>query len=189
MASQQKVADTSIYQLKISLKGIKPPIWRKIHVLSSTNLQKLHCIVQEAMGWSDCHLHQFTIEGVEYGEPQPDDDFNVSDEKKARLAQVVRGEKFKFLYSYDFGDGWEHEILVEKVLPRKPEVIYPICLQGKRACPPEDCGGPWGYTDFLEAIQNSSHPEHEDLLEWIGGDFDSEDCNLAEINRRLTHCC
>ena len=188
MASQRKTVDTSIYQLKITLKEIKPPIWRRVQVLSSTNLGKLHQIVQEAMGWYDCHLHQFLIDGVEYGQSEPEYDFKVSDEKKVKLAQVVRGEKFKFYYSYDFGDGWEHEILVEKILPREPEVVYPICLKGKRACPPEDCGGPWGYPEFLEAIQDISHPEHEDLLEWVGGDFDPEDCNLEEINQRLADC-
>jgi Plasmid pRiA4b ORF-3-like protein len=188
MTSQQKVASPTIYQLKISLLEIKPPIWRRVQVQSSTTLQKLHQIVQEAMGWYDCHLHQFNIDGIEYGQSQPEYDFNVRDSRTVQLAQVVRGEKFKFRYSYDFGDGWEHEILVEKILPREPKVIYPVCLKGKRACPPEDCGGAWGYIEFLEAIQDSSHPEHENLLEWVGGDFDPENCNLDEINRRLADC-
>jgi transposase len=188
MTSQQKVASPIIYQLKISLMEIKPPIWRRVQVPSSTTLQQLHQIVQEAMGWYNCHLYQFNIDGIEYGQSQPEYDFNVRDSKTVQLAQVVRGEKFKFRYSYDFGDGWEHEILVEKILPREPKVRYPVCLKGKRACPPEDCGGAWGYIEFLEAIQDSSHPEHENLLEWVGGDFDPENCNLDEINRRLADC-
>ena len=111
----------------------------------------------------------------------------LRDEKRVKLNQVVQREKAKFLYLYDFGDSWEHSILVEKVLPREPEVSYPLCVKGKRACPPEDCGGPWGYAEFLEAIQNPEHPEHESFVEWIGGEFNSEACDLDEINQRLAN--
>ncbi len=185
MVAQQKPADTTIYQLKISLREIKPPIWRTVQVLSSTTLQKLHLIIQESMGWYNSHLHNFLIDGIEYGEPAPEYDFEVTDETKVKLSKVVRGEKTKFSYIYDFGDGWDHTILVEKILPCDPKVSYPICIKGKRACPPEDCGGPWGYVEFLEAIQNPSHPEHEEMLEWIEGDFESEEFNLDEVNQRL----
>ena len=180
-----KIADQTVYQLKITLKGIRPPIWRRVQVYSSTTLSRLHLIIQATMGWWNCHLHQFSIDGIDYGESQPEYDFDVRDEKRVKLSQVVAGEKSKFLYTYDFGDSWDHEILVEKVLLSDPEVSYPMCLKGKRACPPEDCGGPWGYAEFLEAIQNPSHPEHEDLLEWIGGSFEPEACDLDKINQRL----
>jgi hypothetical protein len=185
MAAQKKPADTTIYQLKISLNDTKPPIWRRVQVLSSTTLQELHLIIQESMGWYNSHLHQFSIDGVEYGKPVPEYDFEVTDEAKVKLSKVVRGEKAKFFYLYDFGDGWDHTILVEKILPRDPKVIYPICIKGKRACPPEDCGGTWGYVEFLEAIQNPFHPNHDDMLEWIGGDFDPEEFDLVVINERL----
>jgi Plasmid pRiA4b ORF-3-like protein len=104
--------------------------------------------------------------------PQPEFDFNVLNESKVKLSQLVAGEKFKFLYEYDFGDGWDHEVLVEKVLISQPDGQYPICLAGKRACPPEDRGGVWGYADLLQSIQDSSHPEHEERREWLGEDFD-----------------
>ena len=185
MAAQKKPADTTIYQLKISLADTKPPIWRRVQVFSSTTLQELHFIIQESMGWYNSHLHQFLIDGVEYGKPAPEYDFHVTDEAKIKLSKVVGGEKVKFLYTYDFGDGWDHTILVEKILPRDPKVIYPICIKGKRACPPEDCGGPWGYVEFLEAIQNPSHPDHDDMLEWIEGAFDPEEFDLDEVNQRL----
>ena len=182
-----KITDQTIYQLKITLKDIRPPIWRRVQVQSSTTLSQLHLIIQAAMGWWNCHLHQFSIQGIDYGEPQPEYGLELRDEKRVKLNQVVQREKAKFLYLYDFGDSWEHSILVEKVLPREPEVSYPLCVKGKRACPPEDCGGPWGYAEFLEAIQNPEHPEHESFVEWIGGEFNSEACDLHEINQRLAN--
>jgi hypothetical protein len=185
MPAQQKPADTTIYQIKISLRDSKPPIWRRVQVLSSATLEELHFIIQESMGWYNSHLHSFSIGGIEYGKPAPEYDFHVTDEAKVKMSQVVGGEKAKFSYTYDFGDSWDHTVLIEKILPRDPNGIYPICIKGKRACPPEDCGGPWGYLEFLEAIQNPSHPEHEEMLEWVGGDFDPEEFDLDEINERL----
>jgi Plasmid pRiA4b ORF-3-like protein len=140
------------------------------------------------MGWTNSHLHSFNIQGVEYGEPMPEFGFNdeeMRDEQTVTLSKIVPREKFKFLYLYDFGDSWEHEILVEKVLEADSETAYPICIKGKRACPPEDCGGVWGYQEFLNAIQNSEHPEHEEMLEWVGGFFDPEDPELDEVSYQL----
>ncbi|MEM9273366.1 MAG: plasmid pRiA4b ORF-3 family protein [Cyanobacteria bacterium P01_F01_bin.143] len=176
---------TTIYQLKITLRNIKPPLWRRVQVESSITLLQLHLIIQAAMGWYNCHLHSFTIGGIEYGKPEPNYGLGFKDENKAKLASLIKKEKAKFLYTYDFGDSWEHLILVEKILPKEPKVSYPICIKAKRACPPEDCGGPWGYMEFLEAIQDPNHPEHESFLEWLGGDFDSEFYDLNEINQRL----
>lgn len=115
----------------------------------------------------------------------PDYDFDVKNEQRVKLNQVVTGEKFKFLYTYDMGDSWEHEVLVEKVLPADPQTRYPICLTGKRACPPEDCGGVWGYASFLEAIRSLDHPDRDAMLEWVGGEFDSEVFDLDAVNRML----
>ncbi|MDJ0712910.1 MAG: plasmid pRiA4b ORF-3 family protein [Prochloraceae cyanobacterium] len=184
-----KKNEPTVYQLKITLRYIKPPIWRRVQVQSSTTLSHLHLIIQAAMGWYNCHLHQFSIQGIEYGQLEPNygfEDEELRDEKLVQLNQVVKQEKSKFFYTYDFGDDWSHEILVEKILPQDPEISYPLCLKAKRACPPEDCGGPWGYAEFLEAIQNPQHSEHENLLEWIGGDFNSEASDLNKINRRLS---
>ena len=175
----------NIYQLKISLRDIRPPIWRRVQVQSSTTLSDLHLIIQAAMGWYNCHLHSFSIQGIEYGKPEPDYGLDLRDENKAKLNQVIKQEKSKFSYTYDFGDSWEHSILVEKILPKEPKVSYPLCLKAKRACPPEDCGGAWGYMEFLEALQDPQHPEHENFQEWIEGNFDSEFYDLQEINQRL----
>jgi hypothetical protein len=117
------------------------------------------------MGWANYHLHQFTIGGIEHGQPDPDYGPEVKDEKRVRLSQVALGENTKFVYEYDFGDSCEHTVLVEKILPVEKGKHYPNCSKGKRACPPEDVGGPWGYDDFIEAIQDVNHSEHEDMLE------------------------
>jgi hypothetical protein len=187
MAPVKRKASLSIYQIKVTLRDSKPPIWRRIQVGSDISLYKLHQILQAVMGWSGYHLHQFIIGGEYYGEPHPDYDFEMIDEKKVKLSEVVFGAKDKFIYEYDFGDSWEHEITIEKVFPPEAGVHYPVCLTGKRACPPDDCGGVWGYEGFLEAIRNPDHPEHDDMLEWIGGSFDPEEFNLDEINQRLKH--
>lgn len=186
MSSRKTTKEVPIYQLKITLVDAKPPIWRRVQVSSDITLAKLHKIIQAAMGWYDCHLHEFEIHGQAYGQPMPELDFaDIKSDRTLRLNQFVTGEKFKFPYLYDMGDGWEHRILVEKVLPPDPEVRYPICIKGKRACPPEDCGGIWGYAEFLEAIRDPQHPEHDSMVEWIGGDFDSEAFDLDAHNRQL----
>ncbi len=186
MAPRKSAISPTVYQLKMTLADAKPPIWRRVQVLDTTTLQQLHYIIQRSMGWTDSHLHQFTIHGVDYGQPMPEYDFNVRNEKTAKLSQLVTSEKFKFLYTYDMGDGWDHEILVEKVLPREADRRYPTCLTGKRACPPEDCGGVWGYAEFIAAIQDRAHPDHEQMLEWIGGHFDPNEFDVDEVNLRLT---
>jgi hypothetical protein len=184
--SSKAPANAVVYQLKITLRDTKPPIWRRVEVLSTLKLSDLHNVIQEAMGWWNGHLHSFEIDGVEYGEPDPNYDFAVRSERQVKLDQVITREKQKFRYTYDFGDGWEHDILVEKVLPVDPEVRYPICLKGKRACPPEDCGGPWGYAELLETLKDPSHPEHDSMLEWVGGEaIDPEEFDLEEVNQRL----
>ena len=177
-----------IYQIKVTLNGSQPPIWRRIEVSGNIRLDELHLILQETMGWSNSHLHQFIVGQTYYGESNPDDDMGgleMLDESKYRLNQIAPGEKSKFVYEYDFGDSWEHIILVEKVLPPEKGVHYPRCIKGKRACPPEDVGGIWGYTDFVKTIKDPHHPGHEDMLEWAGDDFDPEAFDLVEINEAL----
>lgn len=186
MAPRKKAQ--SVYQLKITLKDIRPPIWRRVQVRSDATLGHLHWVIQFAMGWTNSHLHSFTIHGVDYGEPMPElgfDELGLRNEQPVKLSKVIAGEGVKFSYLYDFGDSWEHDILVEKVLPAESDASYPVCIKAKRACPPEDCGGVWGYQNVLDAIRSADHPEHEEMLEWVGGFFDPEDAELDEINMLL----
>ncbi len=188
MANLKPREDGNVYQLKVTLKYLRPPIWRRLQVSNNVTLQKLRNILQDAMGWYGGHLHQFTIQGANYGEPDPQYEgmgMEMKNEKRFRLDQVVSAPKSKFIYEYDFGDSWMHEILVEKILPPEKGIRSPVCLAGARACPPEDCGGVGGYANLLEAINDPGHPEHEDLLEWVGGGFDPEAFDLVHINARM----
>ncbi|MBI3249331.1 MAG: plasmid pRiA4b ORF-3 family protein [Deltaproteobacteria bacterium] len=189
MAAKKSTTEKKIYQLKISLRGITPPIWRRIHVPSDTRLSTLHPIIQVVMGWTNSHMHQFKVGKTYYGETYPDDVDGMPetrDERKSRLEELVSRPRAKFVYEYDFGDSWEHEIALEKILPAEAGVKYPVCLEGHRACPPEDCGGVWGYVDLLTVLQDEEHPEHEEMTEWLGEEFDPEAFRLAEINAALT---
>jgi len=185
MVRAQRSITPVVYQMKVTLKGIKPPIWRRIQVASTTTLTQLHRVIQRVMGWEGSHLYQFVVGGVEYSDPNMLEEMEGEDARRVTLATLVRGEKDTFLYEYDFGDSWEHELLVEKVLPPEVGKRYPVCLTGKRACPPEDCGGIWGYAGFLEAIHDPQHPEHEEMVEWVGGEFDPDAFDLDEVNREL----
>lgn len=185
MRSVDKKQNVSIYQLKVTLKGINPPIWRRIQVTSDTSLSKLHYILQIVMGWTDSHLHQFVAGQTYYGIPDPDDFREVKNEARYKISQVTTREKMKFLYEYDFGDSWHHEILIEKILQPEPGVRYPLCLAGKRACPPEDCGGVWGYADLLDAIKDPSNPEHRAMMDWVGSDFEPEAFDVDAFNQML----
>jgi Plasmid pRiA4b ORF-3-like protein len=185
MARTQQSTTRVVYQIKVTLRGSKPPIWRRIQVTSGTTLAQLHRILQRVMGWEGSHLYQFVVGGMEYGDPNMLEEMEGEDARRVTLATLVRGEKAKFHYEYDFCDGWDHELRIEKVLPFEAGKRYPVCLTGKRACPPEDCGGIWGYADFLDAIHDPQHPEHEAMLEWIGGEFDPEAFDLDEVNRDL----
>lgn len=174
-----------VYQLKIVLQHIKPPIWRRLQVPDMT-LAQLSDYILTTMGWIGGHLHGFNIRGEAYGiiDPEWGMDWMI-DESKVRMSDVIFSGDKKFVYDYDFGDGWEHDVLIEKVLPYDQADSRPLCLKGKRACPPEDVGGPWGYENFLEAIGDPAHPEHNEFLEWVGGGFDPEEFNLDEINEDL----
>ncbi len=174
-----------IYQIKVTLNESKPPIWRRILIPYDVTLEKLHYIIQVAMGWTNSHLHQFIVGQTYFGKPHPDYGFEMRDERDVKLNQIVPGEGCKFHYEYDFGDSWLHNLLVEKILEPEPGQQYPVCIKGKRACPPEDVGGVWGYEEFLEAIQNPGHSEHEMYVEWIGGEFDPEEFDLDETNEIL----
>lgn len=179
-------SDVPVYQIKITLNDIKPPIWRRVLVPGNITLAKLHQIIQETMPWQDYHLHQFIVDDVYYGVPHPDDWHEVKSERRVKLNEIAPHEKARFIYEYDFGDDWLHTVLVEKILPSDPVQKLPVCIKGKRACPPEDVGGSWGYQLFLEALNDPKHDEHEMYKEWVGGEYDPEAFNLDEINARLS---
>ena len=174
------------YQLKVTLKHVKPAIWRRVVVPARISLDVLHETLQIIFGWEDCHLHVFNVPGRKYGVPDPDfPELEVNPEEAARLNDVLTKPKSKMIYEYDFGDGWEHEIVLEKILDADSSERSYNCLAGARACPPEDCGGPFGYNRLLKILSNPKHPEHEDITEWIGEDFDAEECDLPAINKEL----
>ena len=187
MAKSKSATDTAIYQIKVTLEDSKPPIWRRLLVRSDVTLADLHDVLQAAFGWWDYHLHQFIVGETYFGVPDPDyeDYLEMNDEQDVTLRQVAPREGAKFRYEYDFGDSWLHQVLVEKILPPEPGQVYPVCIKGRRARPPEDVGGMWGYYDFLEAIGDPEHEEHDSYLEWVGGEFDPEAFDLEEINQAL----
>lgn len=171
-----------VYQIKVTLNDISPPIWRRLLISNTTDLAELHEIIQVAMGWTDSHLHQFVVGEECYGEPEPDFDFDVTPEYGVRIGSILKKEKDWIIYEYDFGDGWEHKIVLEKILPYNPKDVLPKCVTGRRGCPPEDVGGVWGYQEFLDAYNDKNHPEHEAMLEWVGEYFEPEQFDLNEVN-------
>jgi hypothetical protein len=172
-------ASERVFQLRITLLDIQPPIWRRIQVKDGT-LDKLHERIQTAMGWTKSHLHHFRINDQLYGDPLLMEenflDMGYEDSTTTKLNEILprSGKRFRFEYEYDFGDGWRHEVLFEGVVRAEGGKRYPVCLEGARACPPEDVGGVGGYADFVEAIQDPDHEEHESLLQWAGGSFDPD---------------
>jgi len=175
----------SLLQFKIMLKGIRPPIWRRFLVPEGLSLSDLNDVIQEVMGWLSGHLHQFLCKRKRYGVPDPDWDFDkIIDEETVAIKDLGLSEKDKILYEYDFGDGWEHELLLEKILPAEERTL-PVCLKGARACPPEDCGGPWGYENLLKVLKNPEDEEYASWKEWLPEDFDPEQFDLDGINSRL----
>lgn len=178
-----------IYQIQIALKGFKPKIWRRLLIPSDLLLSDFHKVIQTSMGWTNSHLHQFIKNKTFYTVKMQDDDFweemdNV-DYKNMKVTDLLKKEKDKIVYEYDFGDGWEHDIILEKILPLDNNTKYPICLTGKMNCPPEDCGGIWGYSDMLEILKDPDHEEYESYIEWLGEKFDPEYFNKDEVNEFL----
>ena len=177
-----------IYQLRIVLREISSPIFRILQIKGNVTLGKLHHYIQGAMGWTDSHLHEFKIKGKRYqAEEQMYDDIDsddMHDERDYRINKLLQ-ERDTFVYLYDYGDCWEHEITVEKIIPPEEGVHYPICNYGERACPPEDCGGEIGYEELLEALNDTEHEEHEHYSEWVGEDFDPENFDLKATNQML----
>lgn len=197
-AGQHLIAESGLlYTLKITLKHSQPPIWRRVQIPDCL-LDDLHEVIQTAMGWENCHMHEFVI-GQERYRPTSTDElgmggfWGVTDDESSDetlLSEVIpepskRSKKpFRFTYVYDFGDDWEHEILVEKVERPEELSLRPVCLAGKRTCPPEDCGGVWGYAHLLEALSDPKHPDHDDMVDWCGP-IDPADFDPAAVNKEF----
>ena len=181
----------SIYQIKISLDGVKPPIWRRIVVNSDTSLSDFHKIIQTSMGWMNSHLHQFIKGNTFYSNCDDFDDFDFMGTNKQvdysdiSISDILKKEKDKIKYEYDFGDGWEHTILLEEIKENSIKIAHPKCIKGKRACPIEDCGGVWGYQNLTEIMNDPKHPEYEEMAEWIGDVFEPEEFDIDFVNEML----
>jgi len=206
-------SEAAVYQLKVSIDGAQPPLWRRVLVPADTTLGELHRVIQALMGWHDNHLHEFEA-------PRPGDtgsltrrsrwdyrlfrsgtdpsgepldwimDDGQEDEDTAVLADVAPCEKSHFAYIYDMGDHWEHKVTVEKILSAVPGAAYPVCLKGKRNGPVEDCGGVWGYEEMQEILADPAHPEHQDRKDWLEevygvSEWDGASFDLAAVNDRL----
>ena len=172
-----------VYQPKVTLRGSEPPIWRRFLVRADATLARLHLDLQRIMGWADAHLHQFNARGTYFGTPDPELPGPREHERKVRLDHVLVKPGDRFVYEYDFGDGWRHDIVLERVIEFERGMRFPCVIDGKRACPPEDCGGIRGYARLLRVLADPGHPEHRDLVEWVGGSFDPEAFDVGEINR------
>ena len=166
------------------MEGLSPPVWRRVLVPANILLPDLHLVIQKAMGWYNCHLHSFEANGILYGEPHPDLDY-MRNKSRIPLSKIAPYIKSKISYEYDFGDSWIHSILVEKILPIEEGITYPVCIKGRCACPPEDCGGVWGYMEMQEALSDPNHEEHESYKDWYDGDLDPKKFDLDEVNQRL----
>ncbi|PJA10433.1 hypothetical protein COX68_00370 [Candidatus Falkowbacteria bacterium CG_4_10_14_0_2_um_filter_41_15] len=178
----------SIYQFKIALRDVKPSIWRRIQVPEDYSFYDLHCVIHDVFGWFGYHLHEFETIDIKPANVKrigiPDEEmgcFEVLPCWAEKIKEWFNLQKKAMNYIYDFGDNWVHRVELEKILPREKDVRYPICLAGKRACPPEDCGGPWGYGDMLAILKNPKHEEYNEILEWLGGGFDAEEFNINEV--------
>lgn len=180
----------SIYQLKIELKDSEPKIWRRIQVASDTSFSDLHDIIQLTMGWENSHLYEFKVNKIKVYdfEEKIDDGSNPTerDSMDTFLNDIVNLVKTKFTYIYDFGDHWEHEIQVEKIIAAEKENSFPICLGGEGACPPEDCGGIMGYQELLNILSDIDHPQYEEITTWLGDEWDAESFNCDDVNVLLT---
>jgi hypothetical protein len=176
-----------IAQLKVTLLDADPAVWRRLLVPATIRLDRLDRVIQAAMGWTNSHLHMFIHPTGHYGTPDPD--LPLHDERKATLSDLAVRDGDAFGYEYDLGDSWDHEVLLEKLVPAEPGGRYPVCLDGARACPPEDCGGTGGYEELIDTLADPNHPDHQDMLRWLGiekgADFDPARFDPTDANRRL----
>ncbi len=175
----------SIYKIKIHLVNIQPPIWRRILVNSDVLLPDLHKIIQTVMEWTNTHLHEFCVGKKIYGEIDEEDTLNTIDYSNIRLNKILNEINENIVYFYDFGDNWKHKITLEEILEQKLKQYYPVCIDGKRSAPPDDCGGSRGYEELLEILKNPDHPEYEEKKTWMGDEFLPEEFDIKSVNKLL----
>ena len=181
---QMRIMD--IYQLKISLLDIEPKIYRVVQVPAGITLRNLHKVIQKVMPWENCHLYQFVKGQTSYAPQSSQFSFsNGLSDRSVPLSDLLVKARQKLVYEYVFGDGWLHEIILQKIIPAEEGVRYPICVEGRYAAPPEDSGGPPGYCDLLEALNDPQHPGHDEAREWLGEEFDPEYFDLEKVNKQL----
>jgi hypothetical protein len=172
--------------LKVELEHVRPKVWRRVLVPESTTLARLHTILQITMGWHDSHLHEFVIDDEHYGSPDLGEfGDRVASARRVRIADLLRRGVKKFVYTYDFGDGWEHIVTLERATARLPGQPAVECVGGANACPLEDVGGPWGYAELVAILADPAHPEYEERFEWTDGPIDPTAFDLATVNRAL----
>lgn len=178
------MAKHTIHRLRIELRDVKPTIWRRIEVPSTYTFWDLHCAIQEAMGWFDSHLHDFRVG------PRRDVVVSTDDEDmpgalvewETPISDHLAKKGDRALYTYDFGDDWRHDISVVAIAPQAAGAKYPVCVDGRRACPPEDCGGPWGYADMIAALADPMDVQHQEMRDWAGADFDPEKFDKGAVS-------
>jgi hypothetical protein len=189
METRKTAIPQDVYQIKVTLLGTSPPVWRRLLVPAAVTLAHLHDVLQAAMGWEDCHMHEFRMGRRYFGRPNPEDRLMgmppVENERTVQLSNLLGKVGAKAIYTYDLGDTWEHGVVLEKRLSADPNTAYPVCTGGQLACPPEDCGGVGGFYDLLDAISNPNHDQHEALRNWVDDDFDPKAFSVDDVNRML----
>jgi hypothetical protein len=181
----ERILALTVHEMRVTLLDVSPPVWRQIRVPSALPLSTVHAVIQIAFGWEDRHLHEWRVGDITYGLSDEDSwGEDLRDESTALLADVAPVDSL-LRYDYDFGDGWEHLVEVTAVHPYSGQVVPVACLGGARACPPEDCGGPFGYEHLIDALRDVDDAEHEDVVEWLGDHFDPAEFDMASVNNRL----
>ena len=184
MSPTNKARPGSIYELKVTLADNILPVWLTVQVPSAFTLHQLHTVIQAAMGWEDYHLYQFEIGDRKYAKPDEYEVLSFKDALRALLGREVQAGD-TFIYEYDFGDSWFHDIVVEQELSPEPDMRYPVCIKGEGACPPEDCGGIFAYKELLENLSDPTREQHSEAVSWVDEGFDPRVFDLAAANRRL----
>jgi hypothetical protein len=180
---KQPETRVEVYAIKVTLLGTSPSVWRRILVPRDITLRQFHRTLQTVMGWTNSHLHQFVLQTQRFSDPRSRVGTKVVNENRTKLGELIWTSGARLLYEYDFGDGWQHEVVLEEVL-LGDESFQQMCVAGKRCCPPEDCGGPQGFAELLHALGDANHPGHDEAREWLG-DFVPESFSADEVNRRL----
>src|SRR5260370_26184783 len=189
MPAKKSAFPPEIYQLKVTLLGTSPPIWRRVLASADVTLAQLHDVLEAGMGWEDGHLHELSVDQRRIGRPDPEDRLmgmpSVENERTVRLSGILGRVGSKAIWTYDFGDSWEHGIVLEKRLPVDPNMTYPVCKGGELACPPEDCGRIPGCYDLVAALNDPNPERHERMLDWLGDAFNSQAFSVDSVNRML----